>query len=304
MAEEKEPALIEEEVQDLTEEEELTENFDEDSDSPVELNWTQRIILIVFSIFASLFFILYLFPYEEVARKFITKYAAESNFNLDFKKLHLSFFGENTIDRLVYQSGDTDVRAESITLEASLWQMYKGNFNGVIKLVSPHFEFGEYDISTKGGNIEGNITGLDRDINAMNGSLNIQLVGGKILRSPVIPILDTLKDVSIKSIFLNLKKSANRILIEKATFNLSIAKIDIKGKIELMLPAWKASKLDLQICPVLSKEFAAEREDLANTLIVMTKDLPGGCIPISGTISEPKADIPGIGAPPSGVPTP
>ena len=296
MAEEiEEKNIVSEEDSEESLEEEI--GFEDDEDSTGELSWKQKLILINSGIIAFLFCIVLLFPYEELARTYISKYAAENNFVLDFRRLNLSFFSTKTIDHLIYQNKDNmEIRAESIDIDTSIFDLMKRNFKGNIKISSFNLELTDYAIKAGTVNIEdSSLIGFDRDLANINGTINLQIFDGKILRSPVIPMLDTLQGVTIKSILLSLKKTlnSNRLTIEKGVFTLSIAKITISGYIELS-PVMKASKLDLKLCPKLTEKYSAEREDIASSLQLLTKDMPDGCIPIQGTLGDPKLNMPGV----------
>lgn len=296
MAEEiEEKNIVSEEDSEESLEEEI--GFEDDEDSTGELSWKQKLILINSGVIAFLFCIVLLFPYEELARTYISKYASENNFVLEFRKLNLSFFSTKTIDHLIYQNKDNmEIRAESIDIDTSIFDLMKRNFKGNIKISSFNLELTDYAIKAGTVNIEdSSLIGFDRDLANINGTINLQIFDGKILRSPVIPMLDTLQGVTIKSILLSLKKTlnSNRLTIEKGVFTLSIAKITISGYIELS-PVMKASKLDLKLCPKLTEKYSAEREDIASSLQLLTKDMPDGCIPIQGTLGDPKLNMPGV----------
>jgi|GEM_PF-1816267 len=301
MAEELEEKVIEseEEVEDVIEDD---LGFDEEDGASGELSWKQKLILINCGVVAFLFSILLLFPYEELARTFISKYALENNFVLEFRKLNLPFFSTKSIAHLIYQNKDNmEIRAESIDIDTSILDLMKRNFRGNIKISSFNLELTEYAIKAGTVNIEdSSLIGFDRDLANINGTINLQIFDGKILRSPVIPMLDTLQGVTIKSILLSLKKTlnSNRLTIEKGVFTLSIAKITISGYIELA-PVMKASKLDIKLCPKLTEKYSAEREDIASSLQLLMKDMPDGCIPIHGTIGDPKMNLPGVQPQPS-----
>lgn len=296
MAEEiEEKNIVSEEDSEESLEEEI--GFEDDEDSTGELSWKQKLILINSGVIAFLFSIVLLFPYEELARTYISKYASENNFVLEFRKLNLSFFSTKTIDHLIYQNKDNmEIRAESIDIDTSIFDLMKRNFKGNIKISSFNLELTDYAIKAGTVNIEdSSLIGFDRDLANINGTINLQIFDGKILRSPVIPMLDTLQGVTIKSILLSLKKTlnSNRLTIEKGVFTLSIAKITISGYIELS-PVMKASRLDLKLCPKLTEKYSAEREDIASSLQLLTKDMPDGCIPIQGTLGDPKLNMPGV----------
>lgn len=296
--EEKTTEELEEDVEEVSEE----ELEDEEYEATGELSWKQKLILINSGIFAFLLFIIFLFPYEELARTFISKYAQENNFVLEFKKLNLSLFSTKSVDNLIYQNKDNmEIRAETIEVDSSIWDLAKKNFKGNVKITSLNLELTDYAIKANSVNLEdSSIIGFDRDTLNMNGNLNLQIFNGTILRSPIIPMIDTLQGVTIKSILLNLKKTlnSNRVTIEKGVITLSIAKITLSGYIELAANM-KSSRLELKVCPKLTEKYSAEREDIASSLQLLTRDMADGCIPIQGTVGDPKVSMPGIQQPPS-----
>ncbi|MBK8395695.1 MAG: type II secretion system protein GspN [Leptospiraceae bacterium] len=244
---------------------------------------------------------MFLFPYEELTRTFITKNAQEKGYVLEFRKLNLSLFSTKSVDHLIYQtSNNLEVRAESIEIDTSIWDLIKKNFKGNVKVTSLNLEMSEFALKASSVNLEdSSLIGFDRDLTNMSISTNLQIFDGTILRSPVIPMIDTLQGVTIKSILLNLKKTlnSNRLNIEKGVFTLSIAKITISGYIELAA-SMRDSRLDLKVCPKLTEKYSIEREDIASSLQLITKDMPEGCIPVTGTIGSPKVNMPGIQQPP------
>ena len=297
MPEELEEKIIESEEVD----EVLEEDFEEEEYTSSELSWRQITILIGAGIFAFLLSIVFLFPYEELTRTFVTKNAQEKGYVLEFRKLNLSLFSTKSVDHLIYQTKDNlEVRAESIEIDTSIWDLIKRNFKGNIKITSLNLELSEFALKANSVNVDdSSLIGFDRELVNMNGAFNLQIFDGAILRSPAIPMIDTLQGVTIKRILLNLKKTlnSNRLTIEKGVFTLSIAKITISGYIELAA-SFRDSRIDLKLCPKLTEKYSAEREDIASSLQLITKDLPDGCIPVTGTIGAPKVNMPGIQQPP------
>ena len=82
-----------------------------------------------------------------------------------------------------------EIRAETIEVDTSIWDLAKKNFKGNVKITSLNLELTDYAIKASSVNLEdSSIIGFDRDTLNMNGNINLQVFNGTILRSPIIPI--------------------------------------------------------------------------------------------------------------------
>ena len=168
MPEELEEKIIESEEVD----EVLEEDFEEEEYTSSELSWRQITILIGAGIFAFLLSIVFLFPYEELTRTFVTKNAQEKGYVLEFRKLNLSLFSTKSVDHLIYQTKDNlEVRAESIEIDTSIWDLIKRNFKGNIKITSLNLELSEFALKANSVNVDdSSLIGFDRELVNMNGA--------------------------------------------------------------------------------------------------------------------------------------
>ena len=175
------PEELEEKIIDSEEIEEFpSENSEEEEYATTELNWKQKLILINSGIFAFLLSVIFLFPYEELTRTFITKNAQEKGYVLEFRKLNISLFSTKSVDHLIYQtSNNLEVRAESIEIDTSIWDLIKKNFKGNVKVTSLNLEMSEFALKASSVNLEdSSLIGFDRDLTNMSISTNLQIFDG------------------------------------------------------------------------------------------------------------------------------
>ncbi len=282
------PVHEENELEVLSETEELLEeDFEESEES--KLTTKQILLLILLGFFSFFLFVFLLFPVEEIIRSYSIKYAAEAGINLDFKSLNFPLLFRKQIDGLyILTKGNTEIQAEEVDFDISLLALTKNQILADLETTSFQLDTGDVILKIKKFNLNTNISNYEKGIN-FTGAVELQTGSGQILKLPNFPFLGDLSGTGIKSVSLELKKVAQTINIEKGIFNLSIAKITVKGKME-MGTSFMNSSLNLEICPKLTPEFSAEREDLANTLAAISKD-GEACIPIRGTVSQPQADL-------------
>jgi hypothetical protein len=290
------PDLIEDAVDEISEEENLQIFLEgEEVFERKELSLKEKLLAIAIAIFSFFLFLFLIFPYEELVRVVVSKISAENQILIDFKNLNLPFFGSKTVDGFLYQGKDgTEVSAESIETNVSYLTLLDKNFKGNIEVVLLKLDLNELGVEFKKLYINNSdIEGFDKPLNLMNFHIQLQASNGIIKRSPSIPMIETLKDATIKSFFLDIKKekSALKVKIEKFKLSTSLGEITAKGSIELS-EVFKASRLDLEICPTLDSKYSAEREDIANNLQLMMKDKK--CFQLEGTISAPKPNLPGL----------
>ena len=286
---EKELEQVEEPVDELFPKEDFIEDDSDHYDN--SLSYKQITMLFLGGILGLFLFVVLLFPIEEIIRFFITKNTQNSGFIIDFKKLNFPILGTKSVDSLYMVTKDNiEIKSEEIQFDVDIPELYKGNILTQMEALSFVLETDELLLNAKSLKTDINIILSERENPVLNGGLTISIVGGKIPKIPSFPILGDLSGTSIKSINLNMKKNGNRISFEKAIFDLSIAKITLKGRMDIS-PIFKASRLDMEICPKLSKEFIIERQDLSDTLSLLAKDGKEACIPLQGTLSDPQINI-------------
>ncbi len=266
----------------------LEEEFEE-KENPLSLR--QIIVLSLSGLFGLLLFILTLFPIEEIIHYYITKNSQSSNLLIDFKKLNFPILGTKSVDSLYVVTKDNiEIRSEEVQFSLDLPDIYGGNINTQMEIYAFSLETNEVFLSSKSIQGEIHLVQSEREVPTYNGTISLISGGGKLGRIPSFPILGDLSGTAIKSMTLNLKKNGSRITFDKAILDLSIAKIQIKGRMDLT-PNFKNSKLELEICPKLSKEFSSERQDISDMLTLMVREGKEPCIPLQGTISSPKLNI-------------
>lgn len=253
------------------------------------LSLKQKLLLVGIGVFGFFVFFLFLFPLEEILKSYAIKFAGEQQITLDMTKLDFSIFSSSQIDKLylLTQSG-IEVKSEETELDISLTKLLNKQIQGTISASSFNLDTGTIYIKLKRIDLNPNIQNYEKGL-ASNASLELQTSSGQIVKLPNFPILGDISGVQIKSIQLSFKKTGSNLQIEKVVLNLSIAKIQIKGKIEVA-QNFMNSNLDLQICPTLTPEFALEREDLASILAAISKGNEA-CIPLRGTFQSPQADL-------------
>jgi hypothetical protein len=278
----------EDSTEELPEEEIVEEDFEE-RDKSLSI---KQIILLSLSGFIGLFlFIFSLFPIEEILHYYITRNTQNSGFIVDFKKLNFPILGTKSVDSLYVVTKDNiELKSEEVQFSLNLSEFYNGNIVSNSEIYAFSIETDELFLSSKSIQSDINLVQSERETPTFNGSISINSGAGKITRIPSFPVLGDLSGTSIKSITLNMKKNGTRISFEKAIVDLSIAKIQLKGRLDLS-PNIKNSRLDMEICPKLSKEFITERQDISDMLTLMAKDGKDPCIPLQGTISSPILNI-------------
>jgi hypothetical protein len=280
----------EDELELATPEEDLYDSELEEDQEDNKLSTKQIVFLVLFGFFSFLIFLIWIFPVEDIVRSYTVKYAAESGMKLDFKNLDFSLITKKKIDSLyILTKGNSEIKSEEVEFDLSLTSLNKNQILGDIDATSFFFDTGEVEVKLRKLIVNANINNYDKGLNA-TGSLDLQTSSGQIQKLPNFPFLGDLSGTAIKSISLSLKKSGQSIVIEKGNINLSIAQIAIRGKIDVMSSSFMNSSLNIEICPKLTPEFSAEREDLANTMAVLSRD-GQPCIPIKGTIAQPMPDL-------------
>jgi len=270
----------------------IEEDIDEDAYSVVPtLSVKQKLLLILGGVFTFLTFLVLLFPLEEFIRSQISKASSQKGYYIDFKRLKIPVFGSKTVDSLNIQSPDgLGIKTEEIEINSSLYNIIQGSFIGTIQANSVKLDKKEISLNLKSILFEGKLASLTEGFNEINGSLMVQAANGTLTKVPILPLIGELKDTAIKNISILMKLKNGRIHIEKGVLDTSIGKISFKGKIEYT-GNFGNSRIDMEICPRLSASFSAERPDLSDMLQVVSKGNPDFCVPIQGTVDQPKANI-------------
>jgi hypothetical protein len=270
-------------------EEDIGEGDFEENDKSLSLK--QKILLSLSGCIGLFIFVLSLFPVEDILHYYITKNIQSTGFIVDFKKLNFPILGTKSVDSLYVVTKDNiEIKSEEVQFSLDLSEFYNGNILSNSEIYAFSIETDELFISSKSIQSDINLVQSERETPTYNGSISISSGAGKIVRITSFPVLGDLSGTSIKSITLNLKKNGSRISFEKAFVDLSIAKIQLKGRLDLS-PNFRNSRLDMEICPKLSKEFSSERQDISDMLTLVARDGKEPCIPLQGTISSPLLNI-------------
>lgn len=247
--------------------------------------------LIGYWLFSLLSFIIILFPIEEILRSILVARTEKSGIHIGFKKINFPYFGLKTIDSLYVLTKDNiEFKAEEVNFTINPYQIWnRAQVISTIESFSNNLEMCNMVMNARSLNLDINLTNTDRENLVLNGSIGIHLTGGNITRLPEILSFLGVSEIKVKMIQMNLKITGNKILIEKGNFDISIAKIMLKGRIDIS-PVFNNSLMELEVCPKLSKEYAVDREDLQNMLLLYSKT-GDPCFPIKGTIGNPRVDL-------------
>lgn len=108
-----------------------------------------------------------------------------------------------------------------------------------------------------------------------------------------IPFLGSLKGTDIKRANLLFKIRSGKLLIERGNLDSNIAKFQFQGVVRLS-DTISFSQLDLKVCFTFTDKFAAERQDLVSMVALLPQEAGKTCIPVRGTFSSPKVDLPNL----------
>ncbi|MCB1179442.1 MAG: hypothetical protein KDK36_17805, partial [Leptospiraceae bacterium] len=227
----KEEAELELEEEDRELESEDEEFFDDIEEENISTK--QKFLLILTGVIAFLLFVILLFPVEEILRTFLLKKFQESGLTVDFKKISLPLWGNKQIDSLYFLTSDNiELKAEEINTDISIIQLYKNKILGKLNTVSFNLDTVSLIINLRGLNFDIDLSNLEKGMLVASGEIKIQGVNGKISKMPIFPYIRDLSGTKIKSFSLDIKKIGSKLIIEKGVFNLSIAKIRLKGKVD------------------------------------------------------------------------
>ncbi|MDX1959018.1 MAG: type II secretion system protein GspN [Leptospiraceae bacterium] len=281
----------------LSLEEELEDDFES---TEVSLTFKQKIILVGLGLLSVIIFFVLLFPTDEVVRFALGKFSESSGVQIDFKKISLPIIGTRTIDSFYLLTKDgLEAKAEEVTLKnTDLLKFYNdADLKGELTFSGFDLDSGNFQVKLTELGVVSNLSELDKDLTAISGTVKITSEVGTLVKLPELPILGNLSGTKIKKIELEFQKNGPNVDIKRAMIQLSIARIAVRGKMALS-PNFRSSRLDIEICPELSKDFASEREDLVGNLSIFKKG-DETCIPIQGTIGEPKPIMPNLGGSPT-----
>ncbi|MGE8719859.1 type II secretion system protein GspN [Leptospira terpstrae] len=269
--------------------------FDEDSDEEhTKVNRKEIFTLAGIAFVSFLIFTLFIFPLNEIVRSILIKTGKETGIFMDAKEIQFPMIGRKSFDSFVasFPSG-TSIKAEEISLGVSLLGLLQSRLDGDANIGYFSFEGSEWAASIQTLDIPLRLSPLDDKITKWNGEGEIDLSGGKIKESPEIPFLGSLKGTDIRKANIVFKIRSGRLLLERGILESSIAKFQFQGVVRLS-DTFAYSQLDLKVCFSLTDKFAQERQDLVGMVALLPQEGGKTCIPIRGTFSSPKVDLPNL----------
>lgn len=277
---------------------------EEEEEAAPRFTLKQKLILIGTGVFSFLIFTIWLFPLDEIIRSSLNSSSAKTGTIVNFRDLSISLLGNITLDTLeITTSSNLKIKTEEAVLKTSLIGLIKKKFDGKFKLVS-------LKIDTENGPLakirnfegQGKFDNLDQGLTRMNGSLDLEIPAGSssgmIQELPEIPLLGELKNITIKKFLTKVNLQGGNLIFNDFTLDTSIARFDITGNIRLS-ESMSFSQLNLRICLELDRNFALERQDIADMLTLLEKQSGAKCIPVLGTVNKPEVKVPGLTGPPA-----
>lgn len=269
--------------------------FDEDGDEEhSKVNRKQVLTLIGIAFISFLVFTLFIFPLNEIVRSVLIKTGKETGIFLDAKEIHFPVIGRKSFDSFIasFPSG-TSVKAEEISLGISLFGLLQSRLEGDANIGYFSFDGSEWAMSIQTLDIPLRLSPIDDKITKWNGEGEIDLSGGKIKESAEIPFLGSLKGTDIRKANIVFKIRSGKLLLERGSLESSLAKFQFQGVIRLS-DTLSFSQLDLKVCFTLTEKFGQERQDLVGMVALLPQEGGKTCIPIRGTFSSPKVDLPNL----------
>ncbi|PJZ85986.1 type II secretion system protein GspN [Leptospira harrisiae] len=269
--------------------------FDEDGDEEhSKVNRKQIFTLVAIAVVSFFVFTLFIFPLNEIVRSILIKTGKETGIFMDAKEIHFPMIGRKSFDSFVasFPTG-TSIKAEEISLGVSLIGLLQSRLDGDANIGYFSFEGSEWAFSAQTLDIPLRLAPLDDKITKWNGEGEIDLSGGKIKESAEIPFLGSLKGTDIRKANLVFKIRSGKLLLERGVLESSLAKFQFQGVVRLS-DTLSFSQLDLKVCFTLTEKFAQERQDLVGMVALLPQEGGKTCIPIRGTFSSPKVDLPNL----------
>ncbi len=297
--EEKEPIVPDDEFleDDIALESLLDEEIDEEFEEQEEeskLDSRKILTLVSLGLFSFVLFVLFTFPLDEMIRSILVSTSKESGLIVEAKEIHFPIFGRKSFDSfsIQFQNGNV-IKAEELSVSISLIDLIKQRIDGDAEVGFFKFEGSEISLLFKSISFPLHLASFEEKIGKWNGEGEIEFSGGKFLESMEIPMLGSLKGQELKKGSIQFKIRAGKLLVEKGNIDSSIAKIQFQGVVRLA-DVLSLSQLDLKVCAVLNEKFALERQDIAGLATLLPQENGKICVPIRGSFSSPKVDIPNL----------
>ncbi|TGL18819.1 type II secretion system protein GspN [Leptospira yanagawae] len=269
--------------------------FDEEADEEhSKVNRKQIFTLIAISFVSFLIFTIFIFPLNEIVRSMLIKTGKETGIFMDAKEIHFPMIGRKSFDSFVVSlPTGTALKAEEVSLGISLFGLLQSRLEGDVNVGYFSFEGSDLSFGIQTLDLPIRLSPLDEKITKWNGEGEITLSGGKIKESMDIPFLGSLKGTDIKRANLLFKIRSGKLLIERGNLDSNIAKFQFQGVVRLS-DTISFSQLDLKVCFTFTDKFAAERQDLVSMVALLPQEAGKTCIPVRGTFSSPKVDLPNL----------
>lgn len=268
----------------------LVSNLGEDDSDTEKIKKKEIIKLVIWGTCFFFLFFLWLFPTEEIIRSQISSIAEENGIVLDLKDLRFPFWGTKQADSLLIQTNTITIRAEECSFDFSLWGiLFLDNIDLKTELSGTKIDWKNYNLTVSNF---GFTTKL-KEISAgkPTGDFTITIAGGKIIGIPDLPMIGEVKELKVKrGNFLGRLIGGKRLQIEKGFLDTNLMKLYVAGVINLTEPI-NYSQMDLKICGTLQESFAKERPDIAGTFAILPKEKDKVCVPVKGTIQDPKVEF-------------
>ncbi len=282
--------LLEDEIQDSTEEEYLESAIQEE----IPLTTSKILSLVGIGIVFFILFAFLLFPLNELIKSYLIDFSKNSGIIVEFKELRFSLLGTKSIDSLLIQPGnDMFIRVEELSIDTKILQLFKYTFDGEFGLINFRFESGEIAFLIKSVLLDGKLAGLDQRLTRYTGDINLHFRGGEITSLPELPMVGEIQKIEILQGSLKLKIRSGKVLLDQGNLNTSWFRILVSGQIRLN-DNLGFSTLDLKICAQAQEKFAQERPDIAGLVALLPQENGKGCLPVQGTFRSPKIEIPGM----------
>jgi type II secretion system protein N len=275
----------------------LDDDQEEDSEELEEeskLDSKKIVILFGLGFFSFIIFLLFTFPLDEMVRSILVDASRDSGMVIEAKEIHFPILGRKSFDSfsMQFQNG-TVVKAEELSVSISLIGLMNQRIDGDAEIGFFKYDGGDLSLQIKSIVFPLRIASMEEKITKWNGEGEIEFSGGKFFESMDIPMLGSLKGHEIRKGIVQFKIRSGKVLIEKGSIESSIAKIQFQGVIRLS-DVFSLSQLDLKLCATLNEKFALERQDIAGLATLLPQENGKICVPVRGSISSPKVDIPNL----------
>jgi len=290
-----EEEYLEEEILESLLEDDLQNDEDiEEIEEEASLNSKKILILIGLGFISFILFLLFTFPLDEMVRSILVESSRDSGMVIEAKEIHFPILGRKSFDSFSIQfSNGTVLKAEELSVAVSVLGLLNQRVDGDADVGFFKYDAGDLSLQIRSISFPLRIASIEDKITKWNGEGEIEFSGGKFFESPEIPMIGSLKGQEIKKGSIHFKIRSGKLLIEKGMIESSIAKIQFQGVIRLS-DTIHLSQLDLKLCATLNDKFALERQDIAGLATLLPQENGKMCVPVRGSISAPKVDIPNL----------